>query len=60
MIVLLESHSFQLSCPKYLQRKIRAIANCNDSDRYLCLFDDNTKHNRESCRNKPEFEIPGK
>lgn len=60
MTVLLESHSYELSCPKYLQRKIRAIANCNDSDRYLCLFDDNTKHNRESCRNKPEFEIPGK
>ncbi|CAG2243977.1 unnamed protein product [Mytilus edulis] len=59
MTVLLESHSYELYCPKYQQRKIRSIAHCNGSDRYLCLFDDNTKHNRESCRSTPEFEIPG-
>ncbi|XP_063416214.1 uncharacterized protein LOC134697856 [Mytilus trossulus] len=57
--VLLESISYELCCPSDIQRNIRANKYCNRSESYLCLYDDNTKHNRESCRNKPEFEIPG-
>lgn len=58
--VMLKLQSYELDCPNYLQRKMRTNVHCNRSDSYLCLFDDNMKHNRESCRKQPEFEIPGK
>ncbi|CAC5419890.1 unnamed protein product [Mytilus coruscus] len=58
-VMLNVSNLYELDCPKYLQRPIRAKSYCNESDNYLCLFDDNSKNNREFCRSKPDFEIPG-
>lgn len=59
-VLLRELQFYKFECPSFLQRKIRATVKCNESDKYICLFDDNMKYSRESCRNKPEFDKPGK
>lgn len=62
MLVVVQNvlHSYELDCPSCLQRQIRRNAKCNTSDGYMCLFDENKEENIEVCRNKPEFEQPGK
>ncbi|CAG2212359.1 unnamed protein product [Mytilus edulis] len=46
-------------CPDPSQWKFRAKSICNDSEKYICLFDENGQMDAEFCGSWPDFENPG-
>lgn len=49
-----------LNCPFHSQWDFRAKELCNISNQYYCLYDANKMQNVETCRDRPQFEAPGK
>lgn len=46
-------------CPNPTQWKFRSKSICNDSEKYICLFDENGQMDAEFCGSWPDFENPG-
>ncbi|XP_076072012.1 uncharacterized protein LOC143043717 [Mytilus galloprovincialis] len=49
----------RFKCPETSQWKFRAASECNDTDKYICLFDENGQKDEEFCGSWPDFENPG-
>lgn len=49
-----------LDCPFHSQWDLRANELCSISNQYLCLYDANKMQNVEACRDRPQFDAPGK
>ncbi|CAC5366232.1 unnamed protein product [Mytilus coruscus] len=49
----------RFKCPEPSQWKFRAASKCNDTEKYICLFDENEQKDSEFCGSWPDFENPG-
>ncbi|CAC5392913.1 unnamed protein product [Mytilus coruscus] len=57
MVVAVNKPTFK--CPDPSQWKFRAKSICNDTEKYICLFDENGQRDEEFCGSWPDFENPG-
>ncbi|CAC5404353.1 unnamed protein product [Mytilus coruscus] len=57
MVIAVNKPTFK--CPDPAQWKFRAKRICNDTEKYICLFDENGQRDEEFCGSWPDFENPG-
>ncbi|XP_052077404.1 uncharacterized protein LOC127715414 [Mytilus californianus] len=57
--VVIADNKTMFKCPGPSQWKFRAKSMCNDTEKYICLLDENGQKDEEFCGSWPDFENPG-